>query len=153
MTLRAFLPLLLVFTLTVPALAADAATAAPTPPAPSPVEPAGVPKIDAAAAAKLVAEGKAVLVDCREPSEWAETGVAGPAALLAKSDFDGPRTSWKPFLEQAAGKQIIIYCRSGNRAGLIGAALAAQGYNVANAGAFTAWEAAGLPVRKAGTAP
>jgi rhodanese-related sulfurtransferase len=79
--------------------------------------------------------------------------VAGPASLLAKSDFDGTQASWKPFLQAAAGKQIIIYCRSGNRAGIIGAALAAQGYNVANAGAFTAWEAAGLPVRKTATAP
>ena len=32
-----------------------------------------------AEAAKLVSDGKAVLVDVREPSEWAESGVATPA--------------------------------------------------------------------------
>ena len=36
---------------------------------------AEAPKIPPKEAAKLVAEGKAVLVDCREPAEWAETGV------------------------------------------------------------------------------
>jgi rhodanese-related sulfurtransferase len=109
---------------------------------------ADVAKIEPAAAAKLIAEGKAVLVDCREPSEWAETGVAAPAVLLAKSDFDGAQKDWKPFLEKNAGKEIILYCRSGNRAGIVGSALAEKGFKVANAGAFKTWADAGLPVRK-----
>ena len=109
---------------------------------------ADVPKISPAEAAKLVAAGRAVLVDVREPNEWAETGVAAPAALLAKSDFDGAQQDWKPFLEKNAGKEIILYCRSGRRAGLIGAALADQGVQVANAGGFQDWADAGLPVRK-----
>jgi 3-mercaptopyruvate sulfurtransferase SseA len=37
-----------------------------------------------AEAAKRVADGKAVLIDVREPAEWAETGVAAPAALLPR---------------------------------------------------------------------
>ena len=41
-------------------------------------------KITPADAAKLVAAGKAVLVDVREPAEWAETGVATPAVLLVR---------------------------------------------------------------------
>lgn len=110
---------------------------------------AEVPKIDPAAAAKLVAEGKAVLVDCREPSEWAETGVVAAATTLAKSDFDGAQTDWKPFLEKNAGKEIIVYCRSGGRAGAVAAALAAKGVKASNAGGFKAWEAAGQPTRKA----
>jgi rhodanese-related sulfurtransferase len=109
---------------------------------------AEVAKLEPAAAAKLVAEGKAVLVDVREASEWADTGVAGPAVLLAKSDFDGAQAGWKPFLEKNRAKEIILYCRSGNRAGIIAAALAGQGFNVANGGAFKDWAAAGLPVRK-----
>jgi rhodanese-related sulfurtransferase len=109
---------------------------------------AEVAKISPADAAQLVAEGKAVLVDVREPAEWAETGVAAPAVLLAKSDFDGAQTAWKPFLEKVAGKQLILYCRSGKRAGVIGTALAAGGYSVANAGGYKDWEAAGLPVKK-----
>lgn len=109
---------------------------------------AEAPKIEPAAAAKLVAEGKAVLVDCREPAEWADTGVVEGAALLAKSDFDGAQTDWKAFLEKNAGKEIIIYCRSGGRAGTVAAALAEKGVKTANAGGFKAWAAAGQPTRK-----
>ena len=52
-------------------------------------------------------------------------GKAAPAVLLAKSDFDGAQRDWKPFLEKNAGKEIILYCRSGNRSGKVAAALAA----------------------------
>jgi len=109
---------------------------------------ADIKKVTPADAAKLVANGKAVLVDVREPAEWAETGVAAPAVLLAKSDFDGAQKDWKPFLEKNAGKEIILYCRSGHRAGVIGAALAAKGLDVANAGGFKDWADAGQPVKK-----
>jgi rhodanese-related sulfurtransferase len=109
---------------------------------------ADVQKITPAAAAQQVAEGKAVLVDVREAKEWAETGVAQPAVLLAKSDFDGAQKDWKPFLEKNAGKEIILYCRTGHRAGLVAAALAEKGLKVANAGGMKDWTDAGLPVRK-----
>jgi phage shock protein E len=126
---------------------ADAPTAAAAPAAPAAKAETPVARIDPAQAAKLVAEGKAVLVDCREAAEWAETGVAGPATLLAKSDFDATQAAWKPFLEANKDKQIIVYCRSGNRSGIVTAALQEKGFNVANAGAFSAWQAAGLPTR------
>lgn len=100
------------------------------------------------AAAQLVADGKAVLVDVREPAEWAESGVAAPAVLLPKSDFDGDQKLWKEFLGQSGDKEIILYCRSGKRAGVVGAALAAKGHKVANAGGFKDWESAGLSVKK-----
>ena len=109
---------------------------------------AEVQKIAPADAATLVADGKAVLVDVREPAEWAATGVAAPAVLLAKSDFDGAQKEWKPFLEKNAGKEIILYCRTGHRAGIIGTALADKGVKVANAGGLKDWTDAGLPVRK-----
>ena len=107
-----------------------------------------VQKVSAEHASKLVAAGKAVLVDVREASEWAETGVAAPAVLLAKSDFDGDQKEWKPFLEKNAGREIILYCRSGSRSGKVAAALAAKGLKVSNAGGFKEWADAGLPVRK-----
>lgn len=109
---------------------------------------AEAPKITPADAAKLVAEGKAVLVDCREAAEWQETGVAAPAVLLPKSDFDGTRKQWDAFLAQNAGKQVILYCRSGRRAGTIAAALAEKGVKTANAGGLKDWADAGLPTRK-----
>lgn len=111
---------------------------------------AEVASLTPAEAAKLVADGKAVLVDVREPSEWAESGVAAPAALLPKSEFDeGLIGEWKDFLAKAGDKQIILYCRSGRRSGAVAATLAAKGYKVANAGGFKDWKAAGLPVRSA----
>jgi len=110
---------------------------------------AEVAKVAPAAAAQLVADGKAVLVDVREPAEWAEAGVAAPALLLPKSDFDGDRKQWKEFLATVGDKQIILYCRSGRRAETVGQALAAEGRSVANAGGLKDWIAAGLPTRAA----
>jgi rhodanese-related sulfurtransferase len=100
-----------------------------------------------AEAAKRVADGKAMLVDVREPAEWAETGVAAPAALLPLSDLNGDRKLWKEFLEKNRDKELILYCRSGNRAGRAAAILAGEGFRTANAGGFGDWQAAGLPVR------
>ena len=109
---------------------------------------AEVAQLTPQAAAKLVAEGKAVLVDVREPTEWAESGVAAPAVLLPKSEFDaGLIGDWKAFLAKTGDKEIITYCRSGKRAGVVAAELAKQGHKVANAGGFKDWQAAGLPVR------
>ena len=109
---------------------------------------AEVQKITPADAAKLVAAGKAVLVDVREPAEWAETGVAKPAVLLAKSDFDGEQKQWKDFLAKNGDKVVILYCRTGRRSGIIAAALAEKGVKAANAGGMKEWADAGLPVRQ-----
>lgn len=110
---------------------------------------AEVPKITPTDAAALVSSGAAVLVDVREPAEWQESGVATPAVLLSKSDFDAGRVGeWKSFLKANGDKPIIVYCRSGHRAGIVGAALAAEGHKVMNAGGFSDWESAGLPTRK-----
>jgi rhodanese-related sulfurtransferase len=107
-----------------------------------------VQRVSPAHASKLIATDRAVLVDVREPSEWADTGVATPAVLLPKSDFDGAQKEWKPFLEKNADKEIILYCRSGARSGRIAAALAKQGFKTSNSGGLKDWIGAGLPVRK-----
>ena len=112
------------------------------------VSAADVAKVTPQDAAARVAANTAVLVDVREPAEWAETGVAASAVLLPKSDFDGAQKLWAGFLAQNGGKEVILYCRSGKRAGILGAALAAKGLKVANAGGFADWAAAGLPTRK-----
>jgi rhodanese-related sulfurtransferase len=110
---------------------------------------AEVPAVSPADAAKLVAEGKAVIIDVREPSEWAESGVAAPAVLLPKSEFDaGQIGDWKGFLAKVGDKQIITYCRSGRRSAAVAEALAKEGHKVGNAGGFKSWQDAGLPVRK-----
>lgn len=108
---------------------------------------AEVKKVVPKDAAKLVAEGKAVLVDCREPAEWEASGVAAPAVLLPKSDFDGDQKQWKEFLAKNSGKQILVYCRSGARSGAVASALAQKGVNAANVGGIKDWTDAGLPTR------
>ena len=113
---------------------------------------AEVAKISPADAAHLVAAGTAVLVDVREPVEWAKTGVVTGAVLLPKSDFDGAQTQWKEFLAKTGDKQIILYCHSGKRAGAVGAVLAEKGRKVANAGGFKDWQDAGQPTNQVGPA-
>ena len=108
---------------------------------------ANAPKISPADAAQRVKEGKAVLVDVREPAEWA-SGVAAPAVLLPKSDFDGDQKQWKEFLAKNRGKQVITYCRSGGRADAVAAALKKQGVDAASLGGLRDWTKAGLPTRK-----
>jgi rhodanese-related sulfurtransferase len=110
---------------------------------------ADAPKISAADAARLVADGKAVLVDCREPAEWKDAGVAAPAVLLPKSDFDGDQKQWKEFLAKNPGKQVVVYCRSGGRAAAVASALREKGVDASNMGGLSAWTKAGLPTRAA----
>jgi rhodanese-related sulfurtransferase len=110
---------------------------------------ADAPKITATEAAKRVAEGKAVLVDCREPGEWKQSGVAAPAVLLPKSDFDGDQAQWKEFLSRNAGKEILVYCRSGSRSDAVVQELGEKGIKAANVGGLKDWTSAGLPTRPA----
>lgn len=98
-------------------------------------------------AAQRIANGSAVLVDVREPSEWAETGVAEPAYLLSKSSLEDGSDEWKTFLAQNRDKEIMLICRSGSRAGQIARALSQQGIRATNLGGFSAWKKAGLPTR------
>ena len=104
--------------------------------------------LPASEAASRVAAGTAVLVDVREPGEWADGWVAEPANLLSLSDLRGDRTGWKSFLAENKDKELILYCRSGNRSGIAARILTKEGFNVANAGGFRDWVAAGLPTRQ-----
>lgn len=103
--------------------------------------------IDPAEAARRVAGGEAVLIDVREPAEW-EEGVARPALLLPLSDLRGDRRQWKAALKQHRGRELILYCRSGNRSGIAARLLEKEGFRTTNAGGFADWRDAGLPVRR-----
>ena len=96
-------------------------------------------------AARLVAEGKALLIDVREPAEWSG-GVVEGALLLPLSDLRGAREKWRPVLEAHPDKTLVLYCRSGNRSGIAARLLEAEGRATLNAGAFSTWKAAGQPV-------
>lgn len=114
---------------------------------------AEVPALTPAEAAVRVHAGTAVLVDVREATEWKETGVVATAHLLALSDLRDQRTQWKKFLKENHGKELILYCRSGNRSGQAAQILAAEGFRVANAGGFQAWVDSGQPTRQADESP
>ncbi|MEX1044624.1 MAG: rhodanese-like domain-containing protein [Chthoniobacterales bacterium] len=104
------------------------------------------PSIDPAEAAGRVAAGTAVLIDVREPDEWSG-GVAEPALLCSMSDLRGPRVQWKEVLSANKDMELIVYCASGARSGVVASMLRKEGFKVVNAGGFGAWRSAGLPVR------
>lgn len=105
------------------------------------------PRVAPLECAHRVRAGEAFLVDVREPGEWAD-GVARSARLLAFSDLTGPRSQWQPFLTEAAGREILLYCASGSRSGFAAKVLAAEGHRVANTGGLGDWAAVGWPVVK-----
>lgn len=102
--------------------------------------------VGVAEAEKRVEAGTAVLIDVREPGEWA-SGVAQPALLCPFSDLRGPRAQWKTVLERNRDKELILYCASGARSGMAAALLRKEGFRAVNAGGFRGWRAAELPVR------
>lgn len=98
-----------------------------------------------AEAARRVAAGTAVLIDVREPAEW-QHGVVKGALLLPLSDLRGKRTQWVPSLKTNQDKELLFYCRSGNRSNIAARLLSSEGFTCANAGGFSAWKNAGHPV-------
>ena len=104
------------------------------------------PSISPAEAAERVKAGTAVLIDVREPDEWAD-GVAEPALLCSFSDLRGERAQWKAVLEANRDKELIVYCASGARSGIVAGMLRKEGFNAVNAGGYGGWRSAGLPVR------
>ena len=97
--------------------------------------------------AGLVADGRAVLVDVREPEEWTTTGVAAPAHLLALGDLANGRKQWRPFLERNRDRELILYCLSGGRSAYAAGLLVAEGFSAGNMGRLESWLSAGLPIR------
>jgi rhodanese-related sulfurtransferase len=99
-----------------------------------------------------IRSGEALLVDVREPKEW-EAGVAQSAALLPLSDLKGDRKKWSRFLADSGGREILLYCAVGGRAGMAAQILAAEGHRASNAGGFREWVASGWPVVRAQETP
>lgn len=105
------------------------------------------PRLMPAECVARVRDGEALLVDVREPDEWAD-GIARSARLLPLSDLTGARVQWRPFLAEAGGREILLYCASGARSGIAARLLVAEGVRAANTGGLTAWLNAGWPVGK-----
>ena len=84
-------------------------------------------------------EQGAVLLDVREPDEWA-AGHAPDAVHVPLADVAAGAARF-------TGQEVLAVCRSGGRSAKAAEALAQAGITVRNvAGGMTAWAEAGLPV-------
>lgn len=105
---------------------------------------AGGQRISAAQAVQLINREKAVLVDVREPAEFAAGHPVGsksvPLASLATSG-ELPKNKALP---------IVVVCATGARASRAAAMLKKLGYDNARvlAGGVSAWREANLPVER-----
>jgi len=105
-----------------------------------------VPRIAAAQAQELIAEGGALVVDVREASEVQQSGKVSGAVHVPRGllEFvaDPQSPSHDPRFE--TGKPVIVYCAGGGRAALAGQALKEMGYGkVYNLGGFADWADSG----------
>lgn len=104
-----------------------------------------VRRLTATECLERVRSGDALLIDVREPREWAG-GVAESAVMLPLSDLTGGRVHWRPFLAANAGREFLLYCAAGGRSAIAARVLATEGFRVANAGSLREWATAGWPV-------
>jgi rhodanese-related sulfurtransferase len=102
-----------------------------------------VPSIEATTVqAKLNEKPKPLVLDVREPSEYAAGHIAG-STLIPLHQLPG-RLSELP-----KDREIICVCASGSRSSSAARRLASEGYTVLNlSGGLSRWQRAGLPVKK-----
>jgi rhodanese-related sulfurtransferase len=97
--------------------------------------------LEAAEVAKLLRAGKILLIDVREPSEYASERIAG-ALLYPLSTFNASS------LPDDGPRRVVFHCGSGKRS--LSAAehrlAAGQKHAAHMGGGIAAWKAAGLPV-------
>lgn len=107
--------------------------------------PGSLPSVDVTEAERRVREDPArpVLLDVREPNEFAELRAPG-AVLLPTSTFTAR------IHELPADRPLLVICHVGGRSAAVAGYLARTGRaDVINvAGGMDAWERAGLPVRR-----
>ena len=102
--------------------------------------------LDATEVATLLSAGKLLLIDVREPSEYAAERIAG-ALLYPLSTFDAST------LPDDGSRRVVFHCGSGKRS-LTAAEhrLAAGQLHAAHmGGGIAVWKAAGLPIISPGT--
>jgi len=102
---------------------------------------ASVETLSAAELSRLMREGKMLLIDVREPSEYALTRIPG-ALLYPLSTFDTAA------LPEDGSRRVVFHCGSGKRSLAAAERCLAAGRGAAAhlGGGLAAWKAAGLPV-------
>jgi rhodanese-related sulfurtransferase len=111
-------------------------------------------RVEPAAAADAVREGRAVLVDIRAESQRAADGLVPGAALVARNVLEwrlDPGSAWRDPELARTDRRVIVMCDEGYQSSLAAATLQELGHEDATdlAGGFQAWRAAGLPVERA----
>lgn len=106
-----------------------------------------VAEIDAVTLKQWLDYNNILLIDVREPSEYAEEHIA-QAKLL-------PLSTLQPQQVNAEEKPIVLYCRSGNRSAQAAKKLISAGMNNIYhlQGGLPTWKAAGLPTKNHPQAP
>lgn len=102
---------------------------------------APIETLDPAEVARMLHAGKLLLIDVREPSEYASERIAG-ALLYPLSTFDANT------LPDDGPRRVVFHCGSGKRS-LTAAEHrlgAGQPHAAHMGGGIAAWKAAGLPV-------
>lgn len=106
---------------------------------------AGGPAVSTTDATTLINREDAILVDVREPDEFAKGHILGARNIpLAQLEARAGE------LEKYKAKPVIVHCETGNRSASGLATLRAKGFDraVNLAGGYSAWKQAGLPVEK-----
>ncbi|MBE9207664.1 rhodanese-like domain-containing protein [Nostoc sp. LEGE 06077] len=96
--------------------------------------------VDAPTLKQLLKQENIILIDVREPSEYAREHIIG-AKLISLSKFD-PRK-----VPQNQDTQVILYCNSGNRSKMAAQKLFDAGFTEVTHldGGIAAWKAASYP--------
>jgi len=96
-----------------------------------------------------LAKGGTLVIDVREPEELAQLAYDVPNVVNIPLDQVAKRANEIP-----KDKPVILACRSGNRSSQAMAELVKLGYTNLTSleGGLYAWEEAGMPVKKGGTA-
>jgi len=105
----------------------------------------GGPRVDTTEATRLINREDAMVIDVREPAEFANGRILG-ARNVPLSQLEARAAD----LQKHKSKPIIVSCETGNRSGTAVSVLKAKGFEraVNLAGGFVAWKQAGLPVEK-----
>lgn len=90
-------------------------------------------------------QGKAIFIDVREKPEL-ESGMVKGALFFPLSEIEKDRKAAATRIKELAkGKEIYLYCRSGNRSGIVKEYLSKEGVEAFNAGGFSSLAAEKIP--------
>ena len=105
---------------------------------------APIQSITPSEAMEMVKQNHAVMVDVRELDEI-KNGMVKDAIILPLSLINTEAFEEK-VQTLPTDKNLILYCKSGRRAGIMGLELEKRGFAVLNMGGFDAWRNSGLPI-------